>query len=136
MRAAARTGAASSAPDDTWGGGKLDIEEAIRLARTVTFPVITNVTVRDCHLVADERRDNRRRPLQHAPAQDAPRPMLPSKARGDPLYDDRMLRVLRAMDVEGQLDIRELLYLSESIDAAHTTADRPSVAQLVAKLSY
>lgn len=30
-------------------------------------------------------------------------PMPPSKARGDPLYDDRMLRVLRAMDVEAQL---------------------------------
>lgn len=61
-------------------------------------------------------------------------PMPPSKARGDPLYDDRMLRVLRAMDVEGQLDIRELLYLTQSIDAAHMTIDRPSVAQLLAHL--
>jgi Phage integrase, N-terminal SAM-like domain len=61
-------------------------------------------------------------------------PMPPSKARGDRLYDDRMLRVLRAMDVQGQLDIRELLYLAQSIEAAHTTADRPTVAQLVANL--
>ena len=59
-------------------------------------------------------------------------PMPPSKARGDPLYDDRMLRVLRAMDVEGQLDIRELLVCAVSTDAAHVAAPRPSIDRLVA----
>jgi hypothetical protein len=62
-------------------------------------------------------------------------PMPPSKARGDPLYDDRMLRILRAMDVEGQLDIRELVILSASMPAVHTTVLRPAVADLVAQLS-
>jgi len=59
-------------------------------------------------------------------------PMPPSKAKGDPLYDDRMLRVLRAVDVEGQLDIRELLLAVESMTAAHATERRPTVDQLMA----
>lgn len=59
-------------------------------------------------------------------------PMPPSKAKSDPLYDDRMLRVLRAVDVEGQLDIRELLLCAASMPAAHLTAQRPTIAQLVA----
>jgi hypothetical protein len=59
-------------------------------------------------------------------------PMPPSKAKSDPLYDDRMLQVLRVVDVEGQLDIRELLLCAESMPAAHLTASRPTIAQLVA----
>jgi hypothetical protein len=59
-------------------------------------------------------------------------PMPPSKAKSDPLYDDRMLEVLRAVDVEGQLDIRELLRCAASMPAAHVTAARPTVAQLIA----
>jgi predicted amidophosphoribosyltransferase len=61
-------------------------------------------------------------------------PMPPSKRRGDPLYDDRMLRVLHAFDEERQLDIRELLVLSESTEPAHATAARPTVEQLIANL--
>jgi len=45
MRAARKTGFAAGAPDNTWGAGKLDVAEAVRLARTVVFPTITNVTV-------------------------------------------------------------------------------------------
>jgi hypothetical protein len=59
-------------------------------------------------------------------------PMPPSKAKSDPLYDDRMLHVLRAVDVEGQLDIRELLLCAESMPATHATAVRPTIAQLIA----
>lgn len=59
-------------------------------------------------------------------------PMPPSKAKSDPLYDDRMLQVLRAVDVEGQLDIRELLLCALSMPAAHLTAQRPTIAQLIA----
>jgi hypothetical protein len=62
-------------------------------------------------------------------------PMPPSKAEGDPLYDDRMLQVLRAVDLEGQLDIRELLVLAESTMAAHASTARPRVAQLIANLA-
>lgn len=61
-------------------------------------------------------------------------PMPPSKRKGDPLYDDRMLRVLHAFDEERQLDIRELLVLAESTEPAHATAARPTVEQLIANL--
>jgi predicted amidophosphoribosyltransferase len=59
-------------------------------------------------------------------------PMPPSKARSDPLYDDRMLRVLRAIDPKGDLDIRELLVCAVSTGAAHVAAPRPSIDRLVA----
>lgn len=59
-------------------------------------------------------------------------PMPPSKAKTDPLYDDRMLQVLRAVDVEGQLDIRELLLSTASMTAAHASSARPTVDQLIA----
>jgi hypothetical protein len=61
-------------------------------------------------------------------------PMPPSKRRDDPLYDDRMLRVLHAMDEERVLDIRELLVLAESTEPAHATIARPSIEKLAANL--
>lgn len=61
-------------------------------------------------------------------------PMPPSKRKDDPLYDDRMLRVLHAFDEERHLDIRELLVLAESTEPAHATAARPSIEQLIANL--
>jgi len=61
-------------------------------------------------------------------------PMPPSKRKGDPLYDDRMLRVLHAFDEERQLDIRELLVLATSTEPAHATAARPTIEQLIANL--
>src|SRR5205807_5557638 len=45
MRSASRSGFAVSAPDDTFGDGKLDVEQAVALARTAVFPVIGGVTV-------------------------------------------------------------------------------------------
>ena len=45
MSTARQTGAAVSAPDDTFGGGRLDVAAAVELARTVRFPVVSNVTV-------------------------------------------------------------------------------------------
>ncbi|HYH05588.1 MAG TPA: hypothetical protein VEK11_00880 [Thermoanaerobaculia bacterium] len=59
-------------------------------------------------------------------------PMPPSKVKGDPLYDDRMLQMLRAVDVEHQLDIRELLLSTASMNAAHVSSTRPTIAQLIA----
>jgi hypothetical protein len=61
-------------------------------------------------------------------------PMPPSKRKDDPLYDDRMLQVLRAMDEEHVLDIRELLRISASTPAAHTTTARPTIDHLIANL--
>lgn len=45
MRSARRDGAAAVAPDDSWGDGKLDVQRAVALARSVQFPAISNVTV-------------------------------------------------------------------------------------------
>lgn len=44
-RAARRDGAAASAPDDNWGSGRLTAQRAVELARTVQFPVVSNVAV-------------------------------------------------------------------------------------------
>lgn len=48
-------------------------------------------------------------------------PIPPSKARGDPLYDDRLARALRS----GQpaLDVRELLFMRQSMRAHHEYAE-------------
>ncbi len=52
-------------------------------------------------------------------------PIPPSKAIGDPLYDDRMLRVLQKLGRGLNLDIRELVLQRESMTPAHDTEDRP-----------
>ncbi len=44
-RAARRDGAAASAPDDSWGSGRLTALRAVELARAVRFPVVSNVSV-------------------------------------------------------------------------------------------
>jgi hypothetical protein len=49
-RAARRDGAAASAPDDRWGHGRLTVQRAVELARTVRFPVVSNVTVNGTRL--------------------------------------------------------------------------------------
>lgn len=62
-------------------------------------------------------------------------PMPPSKRTDDPLYDDRMLRVLLALDEERQLDIRELMLVADGMEPAHATLTRPSVEDLAANLT-
>lgn len=49
-------------------------------------------------------------------------PIPPSKRRADPLYDDRMPRVLKA--IRPGLDVRELVLQSESRPAAHESDQR------------
>lgn len=44
-RAARRDGAAASAPDDNFGSGRLTAQRAVELARTVRFPIVSNMTV-------------------------------------------------------------------------------------------
>lgn len=44
-RAARRDGAAASAPDDSWGDGRLTAQQAVNLARTVRFPVVSDGAV-------------------------------------------------------------------------------------------
>ena len=46
-------------------------------------------------------------------------PIPPSKAKDDPLYDDRLTRMLGAIRAEPQLDVRELIVQTVSTDAVH-----------------
>ena len=52
-------------------------------------------------------------------------PVPPSKAKEDPLYDNRLTRMLRAIRVSPALDIRELVVQTESTDAVHSSGRRP-----------
>ena len=57
-------------------------------------------------------------------------PIPPSKIQADPLYDDRMLRVLEELGKGLDLDIRELIRQRESTAAAHERDDRPSPSEI------
>ncbi len=46
-------------------------------------------------------------------------PVPPSKAKDHPLYDDRILRVLQVMGSGLQIDLREMIQQTESLNAAH-----------------
>jgi len=59
-------------------------------------------------------------------------PMPPSKAKSDPLYDDRVVRMLRAIPADHPLDIRELIIQRQSMVAAHDADIRPTPDDIVA----
>jgi hypothetical protein len=52
-------------------------------------------------------------------------PIPPSKAKGDPLYDDRLVRMLDAIRPQPRLDIRKLILQRVSTAAVHGQANRP-----------
>ena len=52
-------------------------------------------------------------------------PIPPSKAKGDPLYDDRLTRMLCAIRPVPSLDVRELIVQTVSTDAVHARDVRP-----------
>ena len=56
----------------------------------------------------------------------------PSKMRGHPDYDDRVCQICRSIPAEFQIDVRELVVQTGSIDAAHEGNARPSVEELLA----
>jgi predicted amidophosphoribosyltransferase len=58
-------------------------------------------------------------------------PVPPSKAKGDPGYDDRMSQVCRRIRGTPALDVRELVVQRSSLPAAHESQQRPSVDDLV-----
>jgi hypothetical protein len=51
-------------------------------------------------------------------------PVPPSKAKDDPLYDDRLTRVLAAINKERPVDCRELIVQDKSTDAVHESSHR------------
>ncbi|MCA0201024.1 MAG: hypothetical protein LCH56_09300 [Proteobacteria bacterium] len=53
-------------------------------------------------------------------------PIPPSKAKTDPLYDDRLVKTLHAIRPNPPLDIRELIVQKVSTAAVHSVEDRPS----------
>ena len=59
-------------------------------------------------------------------------PIPPSKARKDPLYDDRLIQMLHAIRPRPPLDIRELLFQTVSTRAIHEQEIRPSPEEIAA----
>lgn len=53
------------------------------------------------------------------------------KAPSHPLYDDRLIQMLRAIRTHPPLDIRELILQAQSTAAAHEREGRPCPAQLI-----
>lgn len=54
-------------------------------------------------------------------------PMPPSKAKTDPLYDDRLVQMLAAVGRGLNLDIRELLVSHQTMQSSHGANDRPTI---------
>lgn len=57
-------------------------------------------------------------------------PVPPSKARSDPLYDDRVVRLARAIRPSPAVDIREMIVQGQSTAAAHDSESRPTPDEL------
>jgi hypothetical protein len=60
-------------------------------------------------------------------------PIPPSKAKSDPLYDDRLVQMLRGIWPGQPIDIRELVIQPASSDAVHDREERPTPAELEAR---
>ena len=52
-------------------------------------------------------------------------PVPPSKAKDDPLYDDRLTRMLNLIRPDPRLDVREIIAQKYSTDAVHSSDVRP-----------
>ena len=59
-------------------------------------------------------------------------PVPPSKAKTDPLYDDRLVQMLKTMCQAKKSDIRELVIQVKSMDPSHASGDRPTPDQIAA----
>ena len=59
-------------------------------------------------------------------------PVPPSKARADPLYDDRLWQILQQTCDGYDGDVRELVIQQHSMDASHQADDRADIAKLIA----
>jgi predicted amidophosphoribosyltransferase len=59
-------------------------------------------------------------------------PIPPSKAKGDPLYDDRLVQILQAVCEGRPAEYRELLLQRESVAPAHLSDVRPTPDEVAA----
>ena len=57
-------------------------------------------------------------------------PVPPSRAKGDPLYDDRLIKMLHAIRTNPVLDVREIVTQEENYEAAHDSNKRPTPKRL------
>ena len=57
-------------------------------------------------------------------------PVPPSKAKDDPLHDNRLTRMLHAIRPNPSLDIREIIVQNASTDAVHSSDERPTPRQI------
>ena len=57
-------------------------------------------------------------------------PMPPSKAKGDAGYDDRLVRMLRAVRPGRPLDVRELLVQTRSVAPSYRRSTRPRASDI------
>lgn len=62
-------------------------------------------------------------------------PMPPSKAKADPLYDDRVTRLAQAIRPSPKVDVRELIIQATSTEAVHDSEERPTPDKLAALYS-
>jgi len=60
-------------------------------------------------------------------------PVPPSKAKTDPMYDDRLLQMLAGLWPTQPTDVRELVVQPASTEAVHDSDDRPTPAELQAR---
>jgi hypothetical protein len=59
-------------------------------------------------------------------------PVPPSKCKADPLYDDRIVQMLKGISPADPLDVRELIIQPVSSGAAHSSQSRPTPQQIAA----
>lgn len=62
-------------------------------------------------------------------------PIPPSKAKNDPLYDDRMVKMLKAISPGDPLDVKELIVQSATSAATHASSNRPNPREIAARYS-
>jgi hypothetical protein len=60
-------------------------------------------------------------------------PIPPSKAKTDPLYDDRLIQMLHCIWVGQNTAIRELVIQPQTMEAAHDNDVRPSPDELISR---
>jgi predicted amidophosphoribosyltransferase len=57
-------------------------------------------------------------------------PIPPHVAKGDPLYDDRVLQIANRMSDGTRIDVRELVVQIATVDPSHQSASRPRPNEL------
>lgn len=61
-------------------------------------------------------------------------PVPPSKTKDHPEYDSRLVEILHRFEAGRHLDVRELVLMTDSVDAAHLSEDPRSVQNLVRRM--